>query len=105
MAIVQGVATLAQEWGRVEELREARLQEEQRLAHDRRMLRARLGTFEKALAAQVALEQARAAGFCAAMAAITPTQDAETAGRVLDMARDLLDRPMALPVMNAEGRC
>ena len=104
MAIVQGVATVAQEWRRVEEFREFRLLKEQEFHQDRTRIRAQLRVFEGTLTAHVALEQARATAFVAAMAAISPTQVHEAVRDVLGMARDLLDRPLALPGMHPEWR-
>ena len=102
IAIAQGVATVAQEWRQVEELRESRLLKEQELRQERARMRVQLRAFEGALAAQVGLEQARGAAFAAAMNAISPVRDPTATARILDMAAAILDRPLPMPAMNAD---
>lgn len=102
VALVQAAAEVAGHWRQVEELREARLRKEQELQRDQARLDAQLVAFQQLLLAQVAIEEARSRAFAAAMATITPMSDPAFIPRILDMARDLLDRAVAPPVMNAD---
>jgi hypothetical protein len=80
------------------------LRRELELQNDQARMNVQFAAFQEMLSAQVGIEEARALAFVAAMHAITPVSDPATTLRILDMARDLLDRPVAPPVMDADWR-
>jgi hypothetical protein len=104
LAACQLLGTFYTHWSRLEELKEERLRREQDLRKEESSLEAKLAAFQATLQAQVGAEISRSQSFIAAMQAVSVAQDPAVTHQILEMAHELLARPLVIPEPAMEGR-